>query len=91
MGLLILWLVMGAVVGVIAQSKGHSFLMWALYGFVIWPVALVHILVTKPALGADQRACPKCAEPVQKAALVCKHCGADLAAAPPEPSGDLVA
>lgn len=41
------WLVMGGVVAIIAKSKGKSAFLWFLYGFVIWPIALVHILVTK--------------------------------------------
>jgi hypothetical protein len=32
------------------------------------------------ALKSDERACPKCAETIKKAATVCKHCGSTLAA-----------
>jgi hypothetical protein len=86
MGFLVLWLVMGAVVGVIAQSKGQSFLAWAAYGFVLWPVALVHILVTKPAPAPGERKCPSCAEIVQADAVRCKHCQADLTPPPAQQS-----
>lgn len=30
----------------------------------------------------DTRPCPMCAEPIKKAAIVCKHCGRDVPAAP---------
>lgn len=78
-----LWLIGGIVTGVIAQSKGLSFLPWALYGFAIWPVAIVHVLVAKPTVPrAGEKTCPKCAEFVKAEALVCKHCGADFPAVP---------
>ena len=38
---------MGAVIAVIAVSKGKRGALWFLYGFLIWPVALVHVIVTK--------------------------------------------
>lgn len=34
---------------------------------------------------SDERICPFCAETVKRAAMVCKHCGADLRDHPPEP------
>lgn len=47
MELLLFWIVMGIVVGIVASSKGRSFVAWSLYGVIIWPIALVHILVSK--------------------------------------------
>lgn len=47
MELLFFWIIMGVVVGIIANSKGKSFFPWFLYGVLIWPVALTHIIVTK--------------------------------------------
>ncbi|SHK67322.1 SHOCT domain-containing protein [Rhodothermus profundi] len=47
MELLIFWIIMGAVVGIIANSKGKNWFPWFLYGALIWPVALTHIIVTK--------------------------------------------
>lgn len=49
MEMLVFWLVMAGVVAIVANSKGKSPLAWFFYGFLIWPIALVHILVTKPA------------------------------------------
>lgn len=43
----VLWLVMGGVVAIIANSKGKSALAWFFYGALIWPIALAHILVSK--------------------------------------------
>ncbi len=47
MGWVILWLVMGGVVAIIANSKGKNAVAWFIYGALIWPIALTHILVTK--------------------------------------------
>lgn len=47
MELLLFWIIMGVVVGIIANSKGKSFFPWFFYGVMIWPVALTHIIVTK--------------------------------------------
>ena len=76
-----------AIVAMIAHGKGYKPLGWALYGLLIWPVALIHILI-KPDLKAAQgavareragrRPCPFCAEPVKRQAKVCPHCQRDL-------------
>lgn len=87
MELLFLWLMLGIVVGIIAGSKGRSFLGWFVYGFLLFPVALVHVLVTPRNQAHDDRRallsgevvkCPACAELVRREAVVCKHCGRDL-------------
>lgn len=85
--LLVFWLVMAAVVGVIAHGKGYDGVGWGFYGALLWPVALVHILVRprsefarQKAMAADGRLpCPECAEPVLAAARTCPHCRSRLA------------
>ncbi len=92
-GLLIFWAILGAIVGAIAQSKGRGFGGWFVYGALVFPIALVHILLEPDerkeaaawismAQAAAHRPCPWCAEPIKNAALVCRHCGRD---APPTP------
>ena len=78
-----IWVVMGLVVAIIASSKGKSGLGWFVYGLLIWPIALVHILVTsrdqrtedRRALSSGGKKCPECAEIVKQDALVCRFCG----------------
>lgn len=36
---------------------------------------------TAVIMESDERACPMCAETIKRAALKCRHCGADVAAA----------
>lgn len=45
LGLIIFWLVMALVVAVAAGAKGYDGVGWFFYGLLIWPVALIHILV----------------------------------------------
>ena len=94
MGFLFFWLIMGGVVAMIASSKGHSPGLWFLYGALIWPIALVHILVTPPAAGHEEKRalesgnkkCPRCAEIVKAEAQVCRFCGHEFVAKVEAPS-----
>lgn len=89
------WIVMGAIVAMIAHSKGQASAAWFFYGLLIWPIALVHILI-KPADRAvtDERAvqagiatrCPHCAEMIKLQARVCKHCGREVTGVTPFPA-----
>ena len=40
----VLWVIIGAVVGVAAALCGRPFLPWLLYGVAYWPLALFHLL-----------------------------------------------
>lgn len=76
--------ILGAVVvASAASSRGRSGLGWFIYGLLLWPIALIHVLVlprndsaVEQARIADgsARACPHCAELVKREARLCKHC-----------------
>jgi hypothetical protein len=80
--LIIFWVTMGVVVAIIANSKGYDPGAWFLYGLLIWPIALVHIL-TKPtdpriaqtAQAVGMKKCADCAELVKADARKCRYCG----------------
>ena len=83
------WIMMAVVVAIVAGSKGRNMLGWGFYGFLIWPVALVHILCVKPErhvteardlASGDVRKCPACAELVKREAKVCRFCQSELPA-----------
>lgn len=48
MGIILLALVIGCVPGAIAQSKGHSFVAWWLFGAALFIVALPMSIMLKP-------------------------------------------
>jgi hypothetical protein len=75
--------------GLIAQSKGRSGAEGAFVGALLGLLGLLLVVlspskaVMAPATvaNASLRPCPKCAEMIQPAAVVCRFCGAQVEAA----------
>ena len=94
---LLFWIVMAFIVAIVGASKGRNGALWFLYGFLIWPVALIHGLCLsktreaelEDAADAGRRPCPKCAELILREATICRFCGSDVtpAAAAPVAEG----
>lgn len=81
---------LGLITGAIAQSKGHSFFVWWLFGTALFIVALPCAIILKPNREAqeadaisngDMKKCPACAELVKREALKCRFCGSEVAPA----------
>ncbi len=50
----ILCIGIGYAIANIAKSKGYSAANWFIYGALIWPVALIHIISKPPLAGSKQ-------------------------------------
>jgi hypothetical protein len=86
-GIILVAMVLGALVGVIAQAKGRGFFGRWIYGTLLFVVAIIHVLVIRPnatgvearaLVGGDTRKCPHCAEIIKAEAKVCRYCGRDV-------------
>ena len=69
-GISTLWILFGIAIGAVANAKGRSFWLWAVYGWFLNPIALFHAIVLKAKVK-----CPMCAEMVNPDALFCRFCG----------------
>lgn len=87
MEILLIAVVIGLLPAAIARSKGHSFIVWWLYGALLWIVAFPHSLFLRRDVKAlenraiatgDNRKCPHCAEIIKAEASVCRFCGRDI-------------
>jgi hypothetical protein len=98
MTILVVLMLLGLIPAAIAQSKGHGFFAWWVYGALLFIVALPYALLMPPNLAALEarqladggyRKCPSCAEIIRRDAAVCRFCGRDVAGVQATPSPTL--
>jgi hypothetical protein len=80
---LALMLCFGLICGVIANNKGENFLVWFVFGALLFIVALPMVLLLKPATiettpGAANKHCPHCRSIIPTPATVCRYCTRSL-------------
>lgn len=83
----IIGVVAAFIVAMAAPARGRSPVGWFIYGLVLWPLALIHVLVLpknekaierRQVEKGERRPCPHCAEPIRPEARICRFCGRDV-------------
>ena len=74
---LIVWLLMGILAAIIAQSKGRSAAGFGCAGIILGPIGLLMAAFAgrKDPRRAGDIECPSCAEMIRPNARVCRFCG----------------
>ena len=90
----IIWLLIAAMVGLIALSRGRNFIRWTIYALLISLLALIHLLCiprTERGLEREGRLqgrspCPHCSEHIRSEAKVCPYCRKEVGPAERQPA-----
>ncbi len=77
---LVFWVFPALLIAKLARDKkGLSLGGFLLIGLLTsWLVSLIIYQVSPSQDNSSKKTCPKCAEQVQSAAVICKHCGNKL-------------
>ena len=76
----ILWAACGPATALIAARYGSSIPLWFALGLVLGPFGLIFSLAS-----GNDRVCEHCSRRIDRAAVACPHCKADIAASAEQP------
>lgn len=81
----IIWFFLGVATGFIAKAQGRSPGGWFIYGFLLFPIAIVHLMLSDPArsdavaetrgTAPSNEACEQCGKPLCPEDGWCRDCG----------------
>ena len=77
MGYLFIWITFALIVTALAISKGRRGAIWLVYGLLLCPLAVVHVVFARPRLSdaaSGRQKCPNCAVRIPVEARTCRHC-----------------
>ncbi|MFQ5781347.1 MAG: hypothetical protein ACE5HN_11260 [Nitrospiria bacterium] len=84
---LVIGIISGAITGVIAEQKNRHFLPWAVYGFLFFFVAIIHLAAIGDRKYEEKELeafgfvkCPSCSKMVKGDATECRFCKTSLQA-----------
>jgi hypothetical protein len=86
MDIFVVAILLGLIPAIIAQQKGRSFIVFWIYGALVFIIALPHAFLMNPtakALGNNTLAqsfkkCIYCAQIIKTEFNVCQYCGQDV-------------
>ena len=86
MDVFVVAILLGLIPAFVAQSKGRSFIVFWIYGALIFIIALPHSLLMNPTakvlgnniLAQSFKKCIYCAQIIRAESIVCLYCGRDV-------------